>query len=200
MKTEALFETMSARVAEECEGNIARARKEAAVIVAEAEATSAASRNAAEARTHSEIDALAERWRQKADAEAAKATLTVKNDAVEQVLAAVESVIAQTVASDKFPAYLEALLAELMAVAKGLFVVRGPAGNIDTVRAWLDANGHADAALEASDDMIDGVAIQDPVRSYRISNTLHGRSRQVLEEARRVCMTSLFDSAETGGA
>ena len=42
------------------------------------------------------------------------------------------------------------------------------------------------------------VAIQDAARSYRVSNTLRSRYARVAQDARKICMTSLFDDAGEG--
>src|SRR5690606_38856391 len=102
--------------------------------------------------------------------------------------------------SAEFPALLEAMLAELMTVAEGDVVVLGPESHLDTVKNWLASNGREGVPVEASREMRDGVAVQDPQRTYRISNTLSGRFRSVREEARKQCMLGLFGTSKTEGA
>ena len=194
----ALLETMTAQVTEGCEGNRAAAQREAEAIQADAEQKSAAQRDAVQSATDAEMQRLDERWRQMAHAEASRADLVVKNNAVKAVMQKVESEIRRIVDSNEFPAVLDALLATLVTEMRGDVVLIGPARHVDHIRGWLASNGHAGIPVESSDELWDGVAIQDPARTYRISNTLTGRYGRVEQEARRLCMVKLFgiDAAE----
>ena len=192
----ALLETMTAQVTEECDGNRATAQQEADAIKAEAESKSAARREATQSATDAEMKRLDERWRQMAHAEASRADLMVKNDAVIAVMKKVESEIHRIVDSGEFPAVLDALLASLATEIQGDVVLIGPEGHVDHIKSWLSSNGHDGIAVEGSADFWDGVAIQDPAQTYRISNTLTGRYGRVEQDARRLCMINLFgDSA-----
>ncbi len=196
MKGAALFETMSQQVAAQCESNLSEAKREAEAIVAEARAQCAEQRETVLSATQDELAALDERWRQKAEAEAAKAALVVKNEAMQDVLRQVGADIRSAVEGPEFEAVLDALLAELMAVAEGGdFKVLAPEAHVDRVRNWLANKGHDGVPIEASSVLWDGVALQDTNRTYRISNALTSRYSRVLEEARKICMTSLFDDA-----
>lgn len=195
----ALLETMTAQVTEECEGNRAAAQQEADAIQAEAERKSAAQREATQSAIDAEMDRLDERWRQMAHAEASRADLVVKNDAVKAVMKKVESEIRRIVESNEFPAVLEALLASLATEIQGDVVLIGPEGHADHIKAWLSSNGHAGVAVETSADLWDGVALQDPAQTYRISNTLTGRYGRVEQDARRLCMVNMFGSDATEG-
>ena len=199
MKGAALFETMSQQVASQCESNLSEAKREAQAIVAEARAQCAEQRETVLSVTHDELAALNERWRQKAEAEAAKAALGVKNAATQEVLRQVDGDIRSTVEGPEFEAVLDALLEELMAVEEGGddFKVLAPEAHVDRVRNWLANNGHDGVPIETSPELWDGVALQDTNRTFRISNALTGRYSRVLEEARKICMTTLFDDADS---
>ena len=188
----ALLETMTAQVTEECDGNRAAAQQEAEAIRAEAERKSAAQRDATQSATDAEMDRLDERWRQMAHAEASRAGLVVKNDAVKAVMQKVESEIRRIVAGDDFPAVLDALLVSLDSEIQGDVVLLGPAGHVGHIEAWLSSHGHEGISVEGSAELWDGVAVQDPAQTYRISNTLTGRYSRVEQDARRVCMVNLF--------
>ena len=198
MSTATLFDTMSLQVAERCESNLSEANREAEAISAEARAQSASLREATLNATRDEMAVLDERWRQKAEAEVVKAALVVKNEGVQEVLRVVEAEARAIVEGPEFPRILDALLAELMAVAEGDIVALAPEARVEHVRQWMAQNGHAQVPVEASPEFWDGVAIQDPRRTFRISNTLTGRFARVAEEARKICMTSLFD--DVGGS
>lgn len=196
MKGAALFETMSQQVAAQCESNLNEAKLEAEAIAAEARAQCVQQRETMLSATQGELTALDERWRQKAEAEASKAALVIKNEAMQDVLRQVDSDIRSTVDGPEFEAVLDALLAELMAVEEGSdSKVLAPEAHVDRVRNWLANNGHGGVPIEASSELWDGVALQDTNRTFRISNALTGRYSRVLEEARKICMTSLFDDA-----
>lgn len=198
MSATALLDTMSKQVAEQCGQRKDSATTDAEEILAEARAKSVAKRESLLASTDSEMELLDLRWRQKARAEAAKADLSMKNDAVKAVMANVEAEARTIAEGGGFAGILDSLLAEVMAVAEGDIVVLAPENHVDHVSAWLGGNGHDGIAVEGSAAMWDGVAIQNPERSYRISNTLSGRYRRVGQEARKLCMRSMFGSGAEG--
>lgn len=188
----ALLETMTTQVVEECDGNRAAAQQEADAIQAEAEGKSAAQRESTQAATDSEMVRLDERWRQMAHAEASRSDLVVKNEAVNAVMQKVAQEIQAIVDSKEFPSVLDSLMDTLAPEITGEVVVLGPEGHVDQIKTWLSSNGHDGIGVEASSELWDGVALQDPARTYRISNTLTGRYSRVEQEARRVCMVNLF--------
>jgi vacuolar-type H+-ATPase subunit E/Vma4 len=189
---------MSKQVAEECARRKDNATRDAEAILADVRAKSAAKRESLLAATASEMDLLDLRWRQKADAEASRADLSMKNEAVKAVMANVEAEVRSIVESAGFTGILESLLAQVMAVAEADVIVLAPAKHVDTVSAWLGENGHGGVTVKESLAVWGGVAIQDPDRTYRISNTLTGRYRRVGEEARKLCMRSLFGAGPEG--
>lgn len=193
MKTGAtVIESMSLQVAEQCESTLSEANREAEGIVDKARAQSAALREEALVAARHEMDALDELWRQKAEVEAAKAGLVVQNEAVGAVLDKVSEENRRIVASDEFPAALDVLLSELMAVAPADVVALAPPDHCGHVREWLANNGHESVSVKGASSMWDGVAVQDRDRTFRISNTLSGRFSRVEQQARRICMMSLF--------
>ena len=198
MSATVLLDTMTKQVADECGQRKANATGDAEAILADARAKSTAKRKALLASTDSEMELLDLRWRQKAEAEASKADLSMKNDAVKAVMANVETEVRSLVEGGEFPGLLEALLAEVMAVAEGDIVVLAPEAHVDHVSGWLGNNGHGGIQVEGSSAMWDGVAIQDEACSYRISNTLMGRYRRVGQEARKLCMRSIFGAGAEG--
>lgn len=195
----ALLETMTAEVTEECEANIAAAQDEAATIKSEAETRAASQRETVEAVTETEMTRLDERYRQMAQAEASRADLVVKNDTVRAVMDKVHAEIRSIVSGDRFPAVLEALLGSLKDEIRSGLVVLGPEAHLEHIRGWLSKNGLEGVSVEASAELWDGVAVQDAERTYRISNTLTGRFGRVEQEARRVCMQTLFGNVSSEG-
>ncbi len=201
MKTGAtVIESMSLQVAEQCESTLSEANREAEGIVDKARAQSVALREEALVAARHEMDALDELWRQKAEVEAARAGLVVQNEAVRAVLDKVSEENQRIVASDEFPATLDVLLSELMAVAPADVVALAPPDHCDHVREWLASNRYEKVPVEGALGMWDGVAVQDRARTFRISNTLTGRFSRVEQQARRICMMSLFgpEDSETG--
>lgn len=197
MKGTALFETMAQGVTARCDRMIGDARAEAEAIVNEARSKAAAQRDQTLASVNAEKAVLDERWRLKAEAEAIKAALAMQKSAVNAVLERVEEIIEETIAGPNFPAVLDALLAEVMQAAEGDVVVLAPEAHADHVKQWLDTNGYGHLSVEGSRAMRDGVAVQDPSRSFRVSNTLYGRYARVEQETRRICMTGLFGTEST---
>lgn len=199
MASPALFETMARQVEAECAQHTAKARAESDRILADAHAKARASGEAALASAKAERDRLDTLWKQKAEAESVRLELAMKNDTVEAVLAAVSANIRTLAASPDFPTVLESLLTELMAAAgsAGDVQVLGPAAHVDLIKNWLAAHGHGGVKVEGSAEFWDGVAVQNPARTWRISNTLTGRFARMDQTVRKHCMTSLFGA---GGA
>jgi vacuolar-type H+-ATPase subunit E/Vma4 len=191
---------MAQGVSAQCDRMAGGARAEAEAIIAEARNKAVAQREHALASTQAEKAVLDERWRQKAEAEAIKAALAMQKLVVTSVLDRVEQIIEETVSGPHFPAILDALLAEVMAAAEGDVVVLAPEAHAGHVRAWLGANGYGHLPVEGSASMRDGVAVQDPSRTFRVSNTLSGRYARVEQETRRICMTGLFGNISAGMA
>ncbi len=196
MASPALFETMSRQVEAECSEHLATARAEAERILADARAKARATGEAALASAKAERDRLDALWKQKGDAEAVRLELSMKNDAVEAVLAEVAAGIKRFASGPEFPAALERLLEELMAAAGSGTNVRvlGPSAQVDRIKTWLAGHGYAGVPVEGSPEFWDGVAVQDPGRNWRVSNTLSGRSSRVDQAARKHCMSTLFAS------
>lgn len=194
MASPALFETMTRQVEAECADHLAKARAEAERIEADARAKAAASREIVLAAARAEVGRLDTLWKQKAESEAVRLELSMKNEAVEAILADVETQLRRTVEGPNFGAILESLLAELMAAAGPVSDAQllAPSAHADRVRAWLEKNGRSGVRVEGSAEFWDGVALQDPQRSYRISNTLTGRFARIEPAARKHSMTTLF--------
>jgi vacuolar-type H+-ATPase subunit E/Vma4 len=199
MASPALFETMTRQVEAECAEHLAKAKAEADRIVADAHTKARAAAEASLASAKAERDRLDSLWRQKADAEAVRLELAMKNDAVEAVLAEVSVGIKKLVDGPEFQTTLESLLSELMAAVAGEKDVRvlGPVSKVDFIRTWLSSHGHSGVAVEGSPEFWDGVAVQDPARTWRVSNTLTTRFAHVDQAVRKHCMTALFGA---GGA
>lgn len=189
----ALLETMAQQAAEECGQTVSRARDEQDTILKEARAQSDARRETLLHTTAEEMDALDRQWLLKGEAGAAKAALVVQNDAVREVLEEVQAEIGRMAQGPEFRAVLEALLAEVMAVAPENVIVLAPGPHVGHVRQWLDKNGYSGIPVDGAPALLDGVAVQDRERSFRISNTLSGRFARVEQAARKLCMEALFE-------
>jgi len=198
MASPALFDTMTRQVEAECAGHLDKARAEAERILADARAKAAASRDAVLAAAEAEKSRLDSLWKQKGESESVRLELAMKNDAVEAVLAEVAKELRATTSGSGFPAILDSLLRELTAAAGSASNLQllAPASHVEHVRGWLQKNGHGSVKVEGSSEFWDGVALQDPQRTYRISNTLTGRFARVEQAARKHCMTALFGGGE----
>ncbi len=199
MASPALFETMARQVEAECAEHLAKARAEAERILTDARAKARASTEAALASAKAERDRLDTLWKQKGEAESVRLELSMKNDIVEALLAEVSAGIRRMATSPEFTKVIDRMLAELMAAVAGTSGVQilGPPAHVELIRAWLADHGHAGVKAEGSTEFWDGVAVQDPARTWRVSNTLSGRFARVDQAVRKHCMTTLFGS---GGA
>lgn len=199
MKAEALFETMSRQVQEDCDQTTGAARTEAERILAEARDKSVARHASAMEAVQAEKELLDLRWLQKAETEISKANLAMKKDAVIAVFHKVREEVRRIAESPGYPGLLSVLLKEVLAFAEGEIVVLAPEKHVDYVGNWLKENGYDGVRVEGSTEMWHGIAVQDPGRTYRVSNTLVGRFARVEKESRKLCMTSLFSAPREGG-
>jgi vacuolar-type H+-ATPase subunit E/Vma4 len=187
---------MTRQVEAECADHLAKARAEADRILRDAQAKAAASRDAVLAAARTEIDRLDTLWKQKTEAESVRLELTMEKETVEAALAEVQSEIRKIAAGPNFGRILEQLAREVVNAVgdvKGLEAL-GPETQIEAVKKWFASAGHAGVSVKGTAEFWDGVALQDPQRSYRISNTLTGRFARVEQAARKHCMTALFGS------
>jgi vacuolar-type H+-ATPase subunit E/Vma4 len=185
---------MTRQVEAECASHLDKARAEAEQILADARSKAAAARDGVLASARAEVDRLDALWKQKAEGEGIRLDLAMKNDAVEAVLAEVERQVRATTEGPEFGTILERLLRELMSASESSSDVQvlAPPAHVDRVRSWLEQNGHGGVSVEGSAEFWDGVALQNPQRTFRISNTLSGRFARVEQAARKHCMTTLF--------
>jgi vacuolar-type H+-ATPase subunit E/Vma4 len=192
MEGSALADTMAKQVMAECESNLNQAQSQANEILEEAKSQAIAHRDAVMTETDKVIRQLDQRWEQMAHAEASRAELSIKKDAVEAVMDTVHAEIKRLVGSPEFSGILEALLSTLMTAADGEAVVLGPESHVSHIQSWLSGNGHGSLEVKASAELWDGVALEDPKHTYRISNTLTGRYARLDQQARKICMQNLF--------
>lgn len=189
---EALFETMARQVAQRCEQIIEAAKAEAKSIVSEAERTAEQRHDAGIAHVKREVDRLAARARELAAVKAEHDTLTMQQEVANEVLGQVEGQLKGLAQSPRFPEILDALLAEVMANAPRDAVVLAPAAHEQRCREWLQRHGFTAVTVQASRFLVDGIAMQDAERTYRVTNTLSSRFQKLKNEARKVCLTTLF--------
>jgi vacuolar-type H+-ATPase subunit E/Vma4 len=194
MKGSALADTMAKQVMAECESNLNQAQSEANDILEEAKSQAIAQRETAMTETEKVVRQLDTRWEQMAHAEASRAELSIKKEAVEAVMESVNAEINRLVGSPEFTSILDALLSTLMTAVDGDAVVLGPEAHVSHIQSWLSSNGHGSMEVKASDELWDGVALEDPKHTYRISNTLTGRYARLDQQARKICMQNLFGS------
>lgn len=188
----ALFDTMARQTEERCQHALAAARETAGGIVSEAREKAAKRRADALERTQRELDRLAQRTRQLAEMQAEQDALSMRQRVSDEVLHSVKAELARIAASPEFPPILEALLAEIMAVAPERAEVIAPVAQAQACRQWLAAHGYGHIPVLESAALKDGVSVQDTQRSSRITNSLSSRFHKLEDRARKVCAQTLF--------
>jgi vacuolar-type H+-ATPase subunit E/Vma4 len=199
MENNALLDLMSQQIATQREEIASVARDEAAQIQLSAQERTDQRRAETLHAVEGELAAMAARSRERIEAEAHMVTLTTKDTITNEVLASVEEALAECAASAEFPAILDALLAELMADSPSDVVVLAPEAHVDHCKRWLESHGHADLSVEALSGLADGVAIQDPARKFRFTNTLSARFRLQEGTLRKEALGRLFPDSDSGG-
>ena len=188
----ALLNTMSRQIEGRCQQVLAAAQHTAGAIVSETREKAAKRRADTLDRTQREVDRLAERMRQLAALQAEQDALSMRQKVSDEVLHSVETELARMAASPEFPAILEDLLAEVMKVAPESAEIIAPVAHAQRCRQWLAAHGYGHVNVLESTSLEDGVSVQDAQRSIRITNSLSSRFRKLEDQARKVCLQTLF--------
>jgi vacuolar-type H+-ATPase subunit E/Vma4 len=189
---ETFFDTMAARVAEECAAEQADARREADRIIAATQERARERHEDVIAQTRADLASEAERAREIARAEAERAELAMRHTVAEEILERARQELLRMAAGDAFQPVIEALLAEVLQEAEDGMVVQVPKAQLDHCRRWLAGNGLARFTVEESRELVDGVAVQDRAQTYRISNTLSTRFVKLESAARKHCQERIF--------
>ena len=198
MEPTPLLEAMSQQVARDCEAIRDAARLDAERFEAEAKAAAEKRREDALAGLDGELGRAADQSRRRAEAEAHMVVLTAKDTVVDEIMGEIARDLAQIASREDFPAVLDALLAEVLADAPKDAHVLVPAAHEDHCRRWLEEHGHAGATVVPSKDLVDGIAVQDEARTFRVTNTLSTRMAKQTDALRKRCLEILFPGGAGG--
>ncbi|HRI88115.1 MAG TPA: V-type ATP synthase subunit E [Candidatus Hydrogenedentes bacterium] len=194
---QALFDTMARQVADRCQAQLDAARAEADRITGEARARAEQRLNESLAAAKHEVSRLGDRARQLLAIEAEHESLTIEQSISDEILKMVGSELEKVATSPKFPEIFDSLLAEVMTIAPKDAIVTVPSAFADRARAWMQQHGHGGVTVQESSALRDGCAMQDVARTYRVTNTLSSRLNKIENDARKVCLETLFGK---GGA
>ncbi len=186
------LDTLKQEAARRQEEILAEARRQADAIIEGARADAEAKRQETLAEIEAELRDIAERERALVKAETDKAAMSVEDQVAEDALAKVRQELKAVAESPRFPGILEGLLHELLQDAPPDVKVIAPEAHAGHVQDWLTENGYTGIEVEGAAWLVDGAALEDPKRSYRITNTLTGRFEKLQNQARRLCMKRLF--------
>lgn len=195
MEAAPLLELMTQEVARQREELLAAASREAEQLTRQARERAECRRAETLEAVDAELSAAGKRARERAEAAAHMVLMTTKDAIANDLLLEVEEQLRQLAEQPAFEAILRDLLAELMAsVPKNgdALVVLAPPAYVALCQAWLAEHGHSNISVEPLKSLRDGVAIQDPARTFRTTNTLSLRFRKREGELRRFCLQQLF--------
>lgn len=190
---------MSAQIAAQRNETLQAARDEASAIQQNARERAEQRRKDSLAAAESELASIARRSRERVEAESHMVTLTTKDSITNEVLGDVAAELAAIAAGPTFPAILDALLAELMAEAPADVVVLAPPAHVNHCQNWLESHGYPGLKVEGLASLKDGVAVQDPGKRFRYTNTLTARFNKHEGELRKLSLNRLFPSSNPGG-
>lgn len=188
----ALLDTMAQQADGQCARIAGDAQAEAERIIEQARADAAAHRDAVWRAVKAEEAHKDRMSAQFARVEADKARLAARNAAVSDVMALVDREISRIVESPEFGAILQKLLGEALAASEGPVVIECPAAQAELCRSTAVRLGADVREVVASRTIRDGVAVWNPERTVRISNTLRGRLAILEDEARKHIVQRLF--------
>lgn len=128
--------------------------------------------------------------------EATDQILLLRETLVEETLAAISDSIEEIVNGPDFPHVLVTLIEETLHQIEGKAIVKVPQLHLDYCRQWLDKRNYPHVSLDPISEMRDGVIIEDPDHTFRITNTLSGRLEKSVGDIRMLCIKKFF-SEET---
>ncbi len=109
----------------------------------------------------------------------------------EEILVETRKAIEELAQSEKFGKVLEALLEEVLLGLPGPLEVVAPPETVGNCTQWLRSKGLDDVRVVPDGTMRDGIAVQDPQRSFRLTNTLSSRCEQIKNQIRQICSEKL---------
>ena len=187
-----ILDTMASRAEAECSKHLSAAQKQADEIVSEARKRADDRYQKGLDRVRTELETQRTRARQLAEAEGDKLVLAAQHAVASEAMDQARERLQRMAASPEFADMVEQLLAEAVGVAQGEIVVLAPPAHVERCKAWLANNGHAGVEVIPSEEVPDGVAIQDTGRTYRITNSLSSRYAKLEQSARKFAMAYLF--------
>ncbi|MFA6240684.1 MAG: ATP synthase F0 subunit B [Candidatus Hydrogenedentales bacterium] len=189
---QALLDTMARQVAQQCEDHLAVARQKADAIIADAKSKAESRRVHALEQAHAEAERHAKRALELALRAAENETLTMEHAVANEVLVSVGVELHRLAMGERFPGILEGLLAELVEYSPKNGTILAPPAHAELCRAWLQKQAVTGLTVQPDPDLVDGIAFQDAERTYRVTNSLSARFAKVQNEARRICLDTLF--------
>lgn len=194
MEAAPLLELMTQEVARQREELLAAASHEAEQLTRQARERAERRRAETLEAVEAELSAAGKRARERAEAAAHMVLMTTKDAIADALLTEVRERLRQLAEQPQFEGILRTLLAELMATVSkdgSPLVVLAPPAHVALCQAWLAENGHGEIPVEPLKSLRDGVAIQDPARTFRTTNTLSLRFLKREGELRRFCLQEL---------
>ncbi|MCC6143886.1 MAG: V-type ATP synthase subunit E, partial [Candidatus Hydrogenedentes bacterium] len=140
-----------------------------------------------------DVQAAEERTRERAETAADMRIKTTKDAVTEEVLRDAAEELDRIAGGPQFPAILAALLDEILEEAPEEGTILAPPDQVQAVQDHLNKRGRAGLNVEPARYLRDGVAVQDPGRTFRITNTLSSRFDRRREAARKLVLNRLFD-------
>ena len=171
---------------------LAAAREEADAVLEQAREEAVDRRETALADLRRELAGRARKEHDLIEAKAGRTELALRHRAASEVLALVADELAREARAPGFGDVVVALLEEALPLsANGPLAVSAPPDRADRCKAWLKERGRTEVEVEGRPGLA-GVIVEDSGPSFRTTNTLASRYERVQDEARHVCMTSLF--------
>jgi vacuolar-type H+-ATPase subunit E/Vma4 len=192
MERKGLLELMTQEASEERRRILNEAQRVSDSIVQEAERRASAKRSAALSALQGELDALARRSHDRSQVETARMQLAMQDEVVREVLERVRLHLCHVSEEPGFGRVLIELLRKAMGKTDGNVRVLVPQTHGALCGKWLRDNAYAGATVEPTAAVSDGVILEGPRGTYRITHTLRSRFAKLELPARRIALEQLF--------
>jgi len=185
-----LFEAMSSEVAGHRAAILSEARAEARAIVEAGRRDADAWRDRALADARRALELQERQERERIHQDTARRAQQAVQLVEEEVLARVRAELDRVAPAPGFGSVVLRLLEELLEAPdpidpQGPVRVLAPPAHVEACREWLLAHGYNAVEVAAAPGLRDGVALEDPQRTCRVTHSLTRRFEKVEGEVRR---------------
>ena len=191
MDQSSLLDAMTRETDARCREHLSEAEKQADELVLQASEKCAKRRAELVESARAASAKQVKHEHERALTDAARREDALEGSIAEEIFVEVLDAIEGLTLSEEFPKILRALLDEALHGQSGELEVLAPPKNAEDCVRWLSSRGLDKVKVVADETILDGVAVQDPGRTFRLTNTLSSRCVKLKNTIRQICAEKL---------